>query len=149
MCVPCSPVHVHSFLYTLDAHILFEAVRLGHLPMIRRRLTGEERSQLRSGEVFVWEEAVHKGGLERWTDGRKWYFPPSYPYRWRLSILMSESGPPPACANPFSSTRKSVLAIPVTKGELIFLLFECSLKLSCFALAQSQQRGLWFPAAPT
>ncbi|KAF9511491.1 hypothetical protein BS47DRAFT_1346651 [Hydnum rufescens UP504] len=55
-----------------DAHVLFEAVRVGHLPMIRRRLTGEERSQLRSGEVFVWEEAVHKGGLERWTDGRKW-----------------------------------------------------------------------------
>ena len=56
----------------LDAHVLFEAVRLGHLPMIRRRLTGTERSALQSGDVFVWEEASHKGGLERWTDGRKW-----------------------------------------------------------------------------
>jgi hypothetical protein len=41
--------------------------------MIRRRLSGGERAQLRSGDVFVWEEAAHKGGLERWTDGRKWY----------------------------------------------------------------------------
>jgi len=40
--------------------------------MIRRRLTATERSQLQSGDVFVWEEASHKGGLERWTDGRKW-----------------------------------------------------------------------------
>ena len=56
-----------------DAHVLFEAVRQGHLPMIRRRLSGGERAQLRSGDVFVWEEAPHKGGLERWTDGRKWY----------------------------------------------------------------------------
>ncbi|KAF8313292.1 Gti1/Pac2 family-domain-containing protein [Cantharellus anzutake] len=57
---------------SLHAHVLFEAVRLGHLPMIRRRLTGTERAQLQSGDVFVWEEASHKGGLERWTDGRKW-----------------------------------------------------------------------------
>lgn len=56
-----------------DAHIVFEAVRLGVLPLIRRRLTPEERDLLASGNVFVWEEAEHKGGLERWTDGRRWY----------------------------------------------------------------------------
>lgn len=55
-----------------DAHIVFEAVRLGILPLIKRRLTSEERDQLCSGNVFVWEEAEHKGGLERWTDGRRW-----------------------------------------------------------------------------
>ncbi|KAG8961999.1 hypothetical protein FRC03_004733 [Tulasnella sp. 419] len=54
-----------------DAHTLFEAVRLGKLPIVRRRLSPTER-ELQSGEVFVWEEASYKGGLERWTDGRKW-----------------------------------------------------------------------------
>ncbi|KAI0702538.1 Gti1/Pac2 family-domain-containing protein [Earliella scabrosa] len=57
-----------------DAHVVFEAVRLGVLPLITRRLTANEREQLTSGNVFVWEEAEHKqvGGLERWTDGRRW-----------------------------------------------------------------------------
>ncbi|KAG8908993.1 hypothetical protein FRB99_000096 [Tulasnella sp. 403] len=48
-----------------EAHTLFEAVRL------ERRLSPTDR-ELQSGEVFVWEEASYKGGLERWTDGRKW-----------------------------------------------------------------------------
>ncbi|OCB85023.1 hypothetical protein A7U60_g7980 [Sanghuangporus baumii] len=55
-----------------DAHVVFEAVRLGRLPLIKRRLTSEERDLLCSGNIFVWEEAEHKGGLERWTDGRRW-----------------------------------------------------------------------------
>ncbi|KAI0725518.1 Gti1/Pac2 family-domain-containing protein [Fomitopsis betulina] len=56
-----------------DAHLVFEAVRLNILPLITRRLTATEREQLKSGNVFVWEEAEHKqGGLERWTDGRRW-----------------------------------------------------------------------------
>ncbi|KIO23500.1 hypothetical protein M407DRAFT_244750 [Tulasnella calospora MUT 4182] len=54
-----------------EAHTLFEAVRLGLLPIVRRRLSPTDR-ELQSGEVFVWEEASYKGGLERWTDGRKW-----------------------------------------------------------------------------
>ncbi|KAI0798253.1 Gti1/Pac2 family-domain-containing protein [Abortiporus biennis] len=57
-----------------DAHIVFEAVRLKILPLVTRRLTAAEREQLTSGNVYVWEEAEHKqvGGLERWTDGRRW-----------------------------------------------------------------------------
>ncbi|KAH8999692.1 Gti1/Pac2 family-domain-containing protein [Lactarius hatsudake] len=55
-----------------DAHIILEAVRLGILPLITRRLSSTEREQLCSGHVFVWEEAEFKGGLERWTDGRRW-----------------------------------------------------------------------------
>ncbi|EMD32701.1 hypothetical protein CERSUDRAFT_68437 [Gelatoporia subvermispora B] len=56
-----------------DAHIVFEAVRLNILPLITRRLAANEREALTSGNVFVWEEAEHKqGGLERWTDGRRW-----------------------------------------------------------------------------
>ena len=45
-----------------DAHVVFEAVRLGILPLITRRLTANEREQLVSGNVFVWEEAEHKQG---------------------------------------------------------------------------------------
>ena len=56
-----------------DAHILLESVRLNILPLITRRLSSNERDQLSSGNVFVWEEADFKGGLERWTDGRRWY----------------------------------------------------------------------------
>jgi hypothetical protein len=55
-----------------DAHIILEAVRLNVLPLITRRLSSTEREQLGSGNVFVWEEAEFKGGLERWTDGRRW-----------------------------------------------------------------------------
>ncbi|KAH8093084.1 Gti1/Pac2 family-domain-containing protein [Cristinia sonorae] len=56
-----------------DAHIVFEAVRQRILPLITRRITAIEREQVVSGNVFVWEEAEHKqGGLERWTDGRRW-----------------------------------------------------------------------------
>jgi len=66
-----------------DAHRIFEAVRLGLIPLITRRLTPTERDLLRSGQVFVWEEGSSSGGgaedgtpstgLERWTDGRRWY----------------------------------------------------------------------------
>lgn len=42
------------------------------MPMITHRLSAADRDLLRSGEVFCWEEADYKGGLERWTDGRKW-----------------------------------------------------------------------------
>ena len=45
--------------------------------MIRRRLTGSERTELKSGEIFVWEEATYKGALTRWTDGLKWQVEPS------------------------------------------------------------------------
>ncbi|KAJ7884895.1 Gti1/Pac2 family-domain-containing protein [Mycena leptocephala] len=57
-----------------DAHKVLEAVRLNILPLIRRRLLAHEREQLRSGNVFVWEESDDngEGGLVRWTEGRRW-----------------------------------------------------------------------------
>ncbi|KAJ6554977.1 Gti1/Pac2 family-domain-containing protein [Mycena vulgaris] len=57
-----------------DAHKVLEAVRLNILPLIRRRLVAHEREQLKSGNVFVWEEAEDsdEGGLVRWTEGRRW-----------------------------------------------------------------------------
>ncbi|KAJ7726528.1 Gti1/Pac2 family-domain-containing protein [Mycena metata] len=57
-----------------DAHRVLEAVRRHTLPLIRRRLVSHERAQLKSGNVFVWEEAEDsdEGGLVRWTEGRRW-----------------------------------------------------------------------------
>ncbi|KAJ7358582.1 Gti1/Pac2 family-domain-containing protein, partial [Mycena albidolilacea] len=55
-----------------DALVVLEAVRIGILPLITLRLSGSERDELRSGNVFVWEESTENGGLVRWTDGRRW-----------------------------------------------------------------------------
>ncbi|KAG6377919.1 Gti1/Pac2 family-domain-containing protein [Boletus reticuloceps] len=67
------PTHPALYLRDAkDAHIVLQAVRLNMLPLIRRRLTANEREQLVSGNVFVWEEAENDGGLLRWTDGRRW-----------------------------------------------------------------------------
>ncbi|CAG8535020.1 3523_t:CDS:2 [Paraglomus occultum] len=53
-----------------DAIILFEACRMGFLNRIQRRLSEKERSQIRSGSVFVWDE--REAGMRRWTDGKSW-----------------------------------------------------------------------------
>lgn len=57
-----------------DAQVVLEAVRRDILPIIRRRLLSNERDELKSGHVYVWEEAQDEGGLLRWTDGRRWYY---------------------------------------------------------------------------
>jgi Gti1/Pac2 family transcription factor len=46
-----------------DAHRIFYAVRLGYLPLVRRRLDPAERAALRSGCVYVWEERVSTAGM--------------------------------------------------------------------------------------
>jgi hypothetical protein len=53
-----------------DAIVLFEACRLGLLPRVQRRLSEKERSQIKSGSVFVWDE--REAGMRRWTDGKSW-----------------------------------------------------------------------------
>ncbi|KAH9985257.1 Gti1/Pac2 family-domain-containing protein [Russula vinacea] len=65
-------VYYASQSFPLTSHRQISAVRLNVLPLITRRLSSTEREQLSSGNVFVWEEAEFKGGLERWTDGRRW-----------------------------------------------------------------------------
>ncbi|KAF8957166.1 Gti1/Pac2 family-domain-containing protein [Flammula alnicola] len=65
----------HSSLHirdVRDAHVVLEAVRLNVLPLLKRRLLASERDELKSGHVYVWEEAQDDGGLLRWTDGRRW-----------------------------------------------------------------------------
>ncbi|KAJ7051730.1 Gti1/Pac2 family-domain-containing protein [Mycena amicta] len=70
-CLTHPSLHIR---HVADAHKVLEAVRLNILPLIRRRLLAHERAQLRSGNVFVWEECedVDEGGLVRWTEGRRW-----------------------------------------------------------------------------
>ena len=43
-----------------DAHVVLEAVRLNILPLLKRRLLASERDELKSGHVYVWEEAFVK-----------------------------------------------------------------------------------------
>ncbi|KAG8905220.1 hypothetical protein FRB99_000439 [Tulasnella sp. 403] len=69
-----------------DAHVLFQAVRQGILPLIRKRLTGPEQQALHAGQVFVW--ADREGSLERWTDGHNWS-----PSRVRGPFLMYDEMP--------------------------------------------------------
>ncbi|CAE6476402.1 unnamed protein product [Rhizoctonia solani] len=56
-----------------DAQIMFEACRLGLLTPVSRRLNDSERAMfIKSGSVFVWQEADDDIGLKRWTDGLMW-----------------------------------------------------------------------------
>ncbi|KAG8681161.1 hypothetical protein FRC09_017710 [Ceratobasidium sp. 395] len=55
-----------------DAHVVFEAVRRGWLPMVLHRLSTVDCECLRPGQVFCWEQDNGESGIERWTDGRKW-----------------------------------------------------------------------------
>ncbi|KAI9291152.1 hypothetical protein K502DRAFT_276131, partial [Neoconidiobolus thromboides FSU 785] len=53
-----------------EALILFEASRLGMIPLITTRLSETTRTYIRPGSIFVWEIGV--GGMKRWTDGHTW-----------------------------------------------------------------------------
>ncbi|CDZ97821.1 Gluconate transport-inducing protein [Phaffia rhodozyma] len=55
---------------TLDALILFEAARRGVVPRVCRRLAEDERSVIKSGSIFIFEE--QESGIKRWTDGLIW-----------------------------------------------------------------------------
>ncbi|KAJ7189515.1 Gti1/Pac2 family-domain-containing protein [Mycena pura] len=73
--IPPTANITHPALHIRDVNdvlVILEAVRRGILPLITFRLSESERGQLRSGNIFVWQESAHGGGLVRWTDGRKW-----------------------------------------------------------------------------
>ncbi|CAG8488834.1 4136_t:CDS:2 [Gigaspora rosea] len=56
-----------------DAMIIFgkaEACRKGILQRTTRRLLEKEKEELRSGQVYVFDE--QESGIKRWTDGRLW-----------------------------------------------------------------------------
>ncbi|RKP07856.1 Gti1/Pac2 family-domain-containing protein, partial [Thamnocephalis sphaerospora] len=53
-----------------DALLVIEACARNVLPRVRHRLSDRERTLVRSGTVFVWDEG--ETGMRRWTDGRSW-----------------------------------------------------------------------------
>ncbi|KAF7324563.1 hypothetical protein MKEN_00497600 [Mycena kentingensis (nom. inval.)] len=72
---PPTPSLTHPSLHIRDindAHRVLQAVRLNVLPLVRRRLSLQERNRLQSGNVFVWEESESEDGLVRWTEGKRW-----------------------------------------------------------------------------
>ncbi|KAL7421125.1 hypothetical protein Q5752_004010 [Cryptotrichosporon argae] len=64
------PAAVCALKSPADAIHVLEAVRLGLVPRVTRRLTGQERQMIRPGTVWVWEE--EETNMRRWTDGRRW-----------------------------------------------------------------------------
>ncbi|OMJ26076.1 cAMP-independent regulatory protein pac2 [Smittium culicis] len=61
----------HGYIETTnDCLIIFEACRLGLLKCVQRRLSDDERVQITSGSIFVWDE--EESGIKRWTDGKCW-----------------------------------------------------------------------------
>ncbi|EJU05544.1 hypothetical protein DACRYDRAFT_92816 [Dacryopinax primogenitus] len=77
-----------------DALVVFEAARRGLIPVMRHRLTENEKDiHIVPGTVYVWEEANASDRssrcLRRWTDGVKWS-----QSRMREPFLFYEEVPP-------------------------------------------------------
>ncbi|KAI3649595.1 hypothetical protein MP228_005227 [Amoeboaphelidium protococcarum] len=53
-----------------DAAILIQAAIDGTIPVVSWRLTALQRSQISSGDVFVYNK--HESKIMRWTDGKLW-----------------------------------------------------------------------------
>ncbi|KAI9299111.1 hypothetical protein K502DRAFT_277572, partial [Neoconidiobolus thromboides FSU 785] len=53
-----------------DALMVIEASKLGHLSLVKRRLDRNNKSLVKPGVCFVWEES--SSNISRWTDGRSW-----------------------------------------------------------------------------
>src|SRR5689334_16551436 len=53
-----------------DALLITEACYQQRLSRVMHRLSAQDRSLVRSGTVFVWDEG--ETGMCRWTDGRFW-----------------------------------------------------------------------------
>ncbi|KAJ3201255.1 hypothetical protein HDU67_001468, partial [Dinochytrium kinnereticum] len=56
-----------------DALVLMQSARmggLGSLPRVKSRLTVAERSAIRSGSIFVFDQ--EESNIKRWTDGMNW-----------------------------------------------------------------------------
>lgn len=53
-----------------DALLLIEAARQELIPTIKKRLSTNERSKIKSGSNFIWNEQI--ANMKRWTDGKSW-----------------------------------------------------------------------------
>ena len=65
------PETFHAYIHnTDDALLIMQACRQGLLSRMSQRLTPQDRKDLGSGCVFVYDE--HESQIRRWTDGRSW-----------------------------------------------------------------------------
>ncbi|KAI0718549.1 Gti1/Pac2 family-domain-containing protein [Cerioporus squamosus] len=102
-----------------DAEIILHAVAIGLLPMVVHRLTDEERSAVRPGCVYVWEERssdlFEASGQEirRFTEGRSWgpsrardnfliYYEKDSPSRLSMSHKKNVTSAPPLIKQTYS-----------------------------------------------
>lgn len=53
-----------------DALLLIEAALIGILPFCPKRLSTEERKQIKSGSTYIYKESESK--IKRWTEGFNW-----------------------------------------------------------------------------
>ncbi|KAI9293325.1 hypothetical protein K502DRAFT_273978, partial [Neoconidiobolus thromboides FSU 785] len=53
-----------------DAIVLFEAIKIGKLNMVKERPSFSERLEIQSGDLFIYDETIT--GIKRWTDGMSW-----------------------------------------------------------------------------
>lgn len=53
-----------------EAILLIHAIRLECFPLLKERLSIEDREKIESGDIFCFIE--NENGMKRWTDGRIW-----------------------------------------------------------------------------
>lgn len=53
-----------------EAMLLIHAIRLKCFPVLKERLSIEDREKIESGDIFCFME--NESGMKRWTDGRIW-----------------------------------------------------------------------------
>lgn len=73
-CPTCTDFYIRS---TEDALTVIYAVYQGLLPKVQRRLSNDEKWQIRAGHVYIWMERPQKSpipvtGMLRFTDPFKW-----------------------------------------------------------------------------
>lgn len=103
-----------------DAILIFEACRLGILNRVQRRLSDQERKQIRSGSIFVWEES--EAGMQRWTDSKIWgpsrVSGPFLMYREMETRNSSSGGASSATSGPSSSSPAPGQRTPTSESAL-------------------------------
>ncbi|SJX65921.1 uncharacterized protein SRS1_16474 [Sporisorium reilianum f. sp. reilianum] len=101
---------------TRDALLIFEAVRRGILPKITRRLRDDERKQIASGTIFVFDEV--ESSIKRWTDGMIWS-PSRILNNFLVYREVEKKDPKPAPDQPAFSTSHSSYGMPGSSNAAI------------------------------
>ncbi|PPQ98748.1 hypothetical protein CVT24_003445 [Panaeolus cyanescens] len=75
--LPILPTLENAYIQTINhAHQLFFAVVQGRLPLVQRRLNLEEMRNIKSGDIYVWEDKIMTPNeflqVPRWVDAKTW-----------------------------------------------------------------------------